>query len=149
MQAISLFTTQVISPPPCHLKHSTLVIGSLLHHAIRCYQNSREPEKYNPFWHPDIFLSYNAIKKKLTSWTILHGWLNWKYKLHFPQSPCMQFSCFVLTFFPDSRRTSSTWLERLWGLSQVHVLYATAFVSPSALYTWDCFIFANLLVCIS
>lgn len=35
------------------------------------------------------------------------------------------------------------------GLSQVRVLYATAFVSPSVLHTWDQIVFANLLVCIS
>lgn len=35
------------------------------------------------------------------------------------------------------------------GISQVRVLYATAFVSPSVLYTWDQIVFANLLVCIS
>lgn len=66
----------------------------------------------------------------------------------------MWFSCFVLTFFSRQQKdqehmTRATGEGGVGGLSQVRVLYATAFVSPSVLYTWDQIVFANLLVCIS
>lgn len=67
----------------------------------------------------------------------------------------MWFSCFVLTFFSRQQKDQEHMTRETGeeggrgGLSQVRVLYATAFVCPSVLHTWDQIVFANLLVCIS
>lgn len=63
----------------------------------------------------------------------------------------MWFFCFVLTFFSRQQKDQEHMTRATGGggISQVRVLYATAFVSPSVLYTWDQIVFANLLVCIS